>query len=48
MYYYGKFEIKDPREINYVSLYVNRLNNKKPNKKQSIGRVSDIFVDTSF
>ena len=37
MYYYGKFEIKDPREVNYVSLYVNRLNNKKPNKKQSIG-----------
>ena len=22
--------------------------NKKPNKKQSIGRVSDIFVDISF
>jgi hypothetical protein len=48
MYYYGKFEIKDPREVNYVCFYINRLNNKKPNKKQSIVRVSDIFVYTSF
>ncbi|MBL7919831.1 MAG: hypothetical protein JNJ40_05920 [Bacteroidia bacterium] len=48
LYYYTKYDIVDVKQINYVEYLVHRIENKKVQKIQTIGRTGDLLIDSSF